>query len=245
MPISPKNQKIIWTQSAGRCAICKNPLLKKTSNDKLEFLGELAHIEGDKPAAKRYRSSQSEQERNDHKNIILLCPNDHLLVDRDEVEYTVEKLKKIKESHLIFISNSTKSELSNVTFAELQVIVSYLVSSNKDYATNDSLEHITPKEKIDKNKISEANASLITMGMTRVKQVKDYLNTNPDVNFSERLKTRLANYYNEEKAKESDPNVLFENMLDYMSESSSDFKKIASALSVLTYFFETCDIFEK
>jgi len=152
MSISPKNQKIIWTQSAGRCAICKNPLLKTISNDKLEFLGELAHIEGDKPTAKRYRSSQSEEERNDHKNIMLLCPSDHLLIDRDDTEYTVEKLKKIKNEHLIFILNSTKAELSNVTFAELQVIVSYLVSSNKDYTTNDSLEHIPPKDKIDKNK---------------------------------------------------------------------------------------------
>jgi hypothetical protein len=245
MSISDKNQKIVWTQSAGMCAICKKKLLQTTSDNKIELLGQLAHIEGDKPDSKRYRSDQSDEERNNHKNIILLCPNDHLLVDRDSVEYTVEKLHSIKNDHLVYISNSIKGQLSNVTFAELQVIVSYLVSSNKDYDTNYSLEHITPKEKIDKNKLSEANAGLITMGMTRVKQVKDYLNTNPDVNFSERLRTRLVKYYNEEKAKESDPNILFDNLLSYMSEGSNDFKKKASALSVLTYFFETCDIFEK
>lgn len=245
MSISPKTIKIIWGQSAGFCAMCRKKLIETISNDAVEPLGEIAHIEGENTGSKRYNSNQTNTQRNNPKNLILLCPNDHSLVDRDDIEYTVDKLNEIKTAHLAFIASSIKSQLPNVTFAELQVIVSYLVSSNSTYDQNESLDHIAPKEKIDKNKLSVENANLIAMGMTRVKQVKDYLNTNPDVNFSERLRTRLTEYYNKEKEEESDPNVIFSNMLTYMSEESTDLKKQASALAVLTYFFETCDIFEK
>jgi hypothetical protein len=245
MSISSKNQKVIWGQSAGICSICKKKLIQTIANESLEPLGEIAHIEGENEGSKRYNPAQTIADRNDPKNLILLCPSDHTLIDRDDITYTVPVLYDLKEKHILFVLNATKAELQNVTFAELQVIVSYLVSNNTSFDVSTSFDHVTPKEKIDKNKLSNSNASLIAMGMTRVKQVKEYLNTNPDVDFSERLRSRLSEYYNEEKGRESDPNVIFSNMLDYMSEGSNDFKKRASALSVLTYFFETCDIFEK
>lgn len=245
MSITVKNQKVVWGQSAARCAMCKKPLIEVMSEGALEPLGEIAHIEGENAGSKRYNPNQTDQERNAPNNLLLLCPNDHTLIDRDEIEYTVEKLKKIKAEHLNFLAVSIKTELPNITFAELQVIVSYLVTSNSGFDQNDSLEHITPKEKIHKNDLSTENANLIAMGITRVKQVKDYLNTNPDVNFSERLRTHLSEYYNREKSEESDPNIIFSNMLDYMSGEPSNFKRKAGALAVITYFFETCDIFEK
>lgn len=243
--IETKDQKIIWGQSAGMCAICKTRLIVTASKDSLEPIGEMAHIEGEKPKSKRYNPEQTDKERKSHKNLILLCPNDHTIIDRDDDEYTVQKLIKIKNEHILFVVNSIRAELPNLTFAELQVIVSFLVSPNASYDSNDSLNHITPKDKIDKNGLSPENANLITMGMSRVKQVKDYLNTNPDVSFSERLRSRLADYYNKLKKSQLDSNIIFSDMLCYMSEESSDFKKKAAALAVLTYFFETCDIFEK
>lgn len=245
MPVKLKDQNMVWGLNAGMCAICKEKLIKSASNNSLEHIGEIAHIEGENPTSKRYNSGQTEDERNNPKNLTLLCSNHHTLIDKDDVEYTVEKLMKIRGEHLLFVSNAIKSELPNVTFAELEVILSYLVSSNATYDIKDSLEHITPREKIDKNKLSAVNAGLIAMGITKVKQVKNYLNSNPDVDFSERLRTRLSEYYNQEKTKESDPNIIFSNMLNYMSGESNDFKRMAAALAVLTYFFETCDIFEK
>lgn len=245
MAISEKNHKVIWGQSAAMCAMCKKHLVEEVANQALEPIGEVAHIEGENPGSKRYNTEQTNLERNAPKNLILLCPNDHTHIDRDEVTYSVQELHRIKKEHLEFITKSIKVELPNVTFAEVQVVVSYLVSNGSEYDTVASLDHVTPKEKIDKNALSIENANLITMGMTRVRQVKDYLNTNPDVNFSERLRTKLSKHYNEEKEEELDPNNIFSNMLEYLSAGSNDFKTRAAALSVLTYFFETCDIFEK
>lgn len=245
MSISVPNQKIVWAQCAGKCAICKTELIEAITGNSLVLVGEMAHIEGEKPGAKRYNPGQSELERGSCENLILLCPTHHTLIDRDDIKYTVKLLKEIKAEHNAFISKSIKAELTNITFAELQVIVSYLVSPNIPFDVKDSLDHIAPKEKIDKNNLSSENAGLIAIGMTKVKQVKNYLNSNPDVNFSERLRTRLVICYNNEKSNESDSNVVFSSLLSYMSEGSRDFKKIASALAVLTYFFETCDIFEK
>lgn len=245
MAVSTKNQKIVCAESAGMCAICKKKLIETIAGDTKELLGEIAHIEGENTGSKRYNLNQSDKDRNSPGNLILLCPNDHTLIDRDDVTYTVEAIKGVKESHLNFISNSIKNELPNVTFAELQVAVSYLVSMDTPIIIDSSLEHLAPKEKINKNNLSAGNASLIAMGMARVRQVKDYLNTNPDVNFAERLRTRLSEYYKDLKKEEPDPNIIFTDMLDYIAEGSTDFRKKASALSILTYFFETCDIFEK
>ncbi len=243
--ISVKNTKLVWGESAGYCAKCKNRVIEKIAKGTLEPVGQLAHIEGEMPGSKRYNPNQSDNERNGHDNLILLCPNDHDLIDRDDVTYTVEVLHKMKKDHLRFVFNCIKSELPNITFAELEVVVNYLVSSDNNFTPDHSLDHITPQQKIDKNKLTNDNAILITMGMTRVKHVKEYLNNNPDVNFSERLRTKLSEYYTQAKIEESDTNILFENMIEYVSGNSVDIKKKAAAIAVMTYFFETCDIFEK
>jgi len=81
--------------------------------------------------------------------------------------------------------------------------------------------------------------------MLQVKQVKDYLNRNPDIQFAERLKAGFVDKYENlrNEGLESDP--LFYALLDFASNNSSDFKIKATGLSVLTYFFELCEVFEK
>ena len=65
------------------------------------MLGEMAHICGNKPGANRYDSNQTAIERSDYRNLILLCPTHHRLIDRKEKEafYTVEKLRGMKDAH--------------------------------------------------------------------------------------------------------------------------------------------------
>jgi len=52
----------------------------------------MAHICGDKPGANRHDAGQTDAERDDYQNLILLCPTHHTLIDRKENEsvYTVD-----------------------------------------------------------------------------------------------------------------------------------------------------------
>ena len=83
------------------------------------------------------------------------------------------------------------------------------------------------------------------MGMLQVKQVKDYLNKNPDIPFAERLKAGFVNRYMELKNEGLDSDALFYELLNFTSHNPYDFTSSAAGLSVLTYFFELCEVFEK
>lgn len=137
-----------------------------------------------------------------------------------------------------------KKEIINVTFSELNVVTKYLVSGQ--FISDDSYAIIPPKEKIKKNELSSTTEQLITMGLIQVKQVSQFIEKCPDIEFGERLKQGFIMEYkrlkNEECLKGDD---LFNALLDFASGRSNNFTNKAAGLSVLVYLFEKCDVFEK
>ena len=111
--ITEKSIKILWANSGNICAFpeCNiriTGLAEKTSYT----LGEMAHIKGNKHGSNRYDSDQSDKDRHDHTNLILLCPTHHTLIDKPENEsiYTVNQLKKIKKDHEASVAAKLKIE---------------------------------------------------------------------------------------------------------------------------------------
>lgn len=76
-------------------------------------LGEMAHIKGEKPGASRHDATQTQKERDDYKNLVLLCRNHHGEIDKPENEekFTVEILYKIKAEHETFIDSRLAAEV--------------------------------------------------------------------------------------------------------------------------------------
>lgn len=104
MVISQKSIKILWSAAGGRCAFpeCWERLCYHEAEQVAPYtLGEMAHICGDKPEANRHDPNQTDAERNDYRNLILLCPTHHTLIDRKENEavYTVAALHAMKDAH--------------------------------------------------------------------------------------------------------------------------------------------------
>ncbi|MFB2596131.1 HNH endonuclease [Paracoccus sp. p4-l81] len=104
MAITPKSVKILWSAAGGRCAFagCWERLCYHEAEDAAPYtLGEMAHICGDKPGANRHDEGQTDSQRDDYQNLILLCPTHHTLIDRKENEavYTVEILHSMKAEH--------------------------------------------------------------------------------------------------------------------------------------------------
>jgi len=102
MTISGKSIKILWSAAGGRCAFCWERLCFHEAKDAAPYtLGEMAHVCGDKPGANRHDPNQTDAERDDYQNLILLCPTHHRIIDRKENEavYTVAALHAMKAEH--------------------------------------------------------------------------------------------------------------------------------------------------
>lgn len=96
MAITPATIKKLFALSGNQCAFldCHQMLVLDST-----LIGEVCHIESNKPNGPRYNINQSEVERNGIENLLILCPTHHALIDSNVVTYTVEVLKKMKHEY--------------------------------------------------------------------------------------------------------------------------------------------------
>ncbi len=132
MAISQKSIKILWSAAGGRCAFpdCWERLCYHEAEGAAPYtLGEMAHICGDKPGANRHNPNQTDAERDDYQNLILLCPTHHTLIDREENEsiYTAAALHEMKAAHEVRVlerldkdESPTKAELARKILPHLE-----------------------------------------------------------------------------------------------------------------------------
>lgn len=104
MAVKAKFKYMLWAASRGECAFegCSERICIPEAEGVAPFLlGEVAHICGKNSGSNRYDAKQTDAMRDDLKNLILLCPNHHRLIDLKENEsiYTVAKLRKMKAEH--------------------------------------------------------------------------------------------------------------------------------------------------
>lgn len=121
--LTPKRDVVraLFARSGNRCAFpgCTAHLV----NERNLFVGQICHIEAAEPGGERYNPQQTDDERRDYPNLILMCYSHH--VETNDVEvYTVEILMQMKERHeRAFLSNPFKIDetlLYKVT-AEMEV----------------------------------------------------------------------------------------------------------------------------
>ena len=245
--MSDKDLKLLFMKSGGLCAIptCRKKLsIEKTdSGDDESIIGQMAHIKGEKPGSKRYDSTMSENERNGYGNRILLCSVCHKMIDDQDKEYTVEKIHKIKDEHEKWIDRILAQEITNITFVELEIITKYLTANNLEYKEN--YQFTNQIEKIKKNQLSENISRLIAMGVTQVKLVEQYIDSNLDPSYGERLRDGFVNEYIRLKNEGLQGDEMFYSLLAFSGGMTSDVKRSSAGLAVLSYFFEICEVFEK
>lgn len=241
--IKPSQIKLLWGKGQGRCAVCKENLIKSSQAGKEFQVGEMAHIEGENPGSARYNPDMTDDQRAAYENLILLCPTHHAEIDKDQHQYPVEKLKQIKTDHEKWVEDSLRSQLPEITFAELEVILKYLTDAPIPIE-DESITVVPPGRKIKKNDLSVGVGNLITIGMMQVKLVEDYLNKHPDAQFAARLSKGFVGKYDELRENGLWGDVLFYELFDFASYSSMDFRRRTAGLSVLVYFFEKCKVFE-
>lgn len=100
--IPEKEMKALIALSGGVCAFpeCNKRLIELgNADDDATFIGEMAHIVGDSHQGPRGDFPMSDEDRDKHTNLLLLCGDHHKIIDSQRRTYSVSVLRRIKEDH--------------------------------------------------------------------------------------------------------------------------------------------------
>ena len=100
--MNKKDLKILWGKAAGRCSICKLELVNFQNNI---TIGEMAHIIAKSPNGPR----GIENSIDSYDNLILLCPNHHREIDKNPLQWDIDRLRKVKQEHELWVTESLRS----------------------------------------------------------------------------------------------------------------------------------------
>jgi len=110
-PVREKDIKLLWGRAAGRCSICRQKVTQDIGLANAAIpLGEHAHIVGEKSGSARFNSVLTKDERDGYTNRILLCPNDHTVIDKSADDWPVERLHMAKADHELYVELTLGTE---------------------------------------------------------------------------------------------------------------------------------------
>ena len=148
MSISEKTKRMLITRSGGYCANpnCHQDLFPFFETGEITNIEELAHIIGQSEKGPRGKHKLKLAERDEYKNIIVLCPNCHRKIDKNPKLYPDKTLIDWKSNHESAISNCFNVPiLPNRN--SLRILIDALLRENKlihetysiesDFAKND------------------------------------------------------------------------------------------------------------
>lgn len=99
MAISTTDRKLLWARSGGFCAKCRRLLTEEVKGDqRLVVIGVEAHIVSGRTGGPRYRRLPP-AEVDSYTNLILLCPDDHTLIDKRPDLFPEDVLHDLKMDH--------------------------------------------------------------------------------------------------------------------------------------------------
>src|SRR3954464_9635605 len=100
MAITDATRKRLWGRSGLRCAYCRNRIILPSDDATGEILiGIECHVRAQSPGGPRYDPTLNAEAVDAFENLLILCPNDHTVVDRDLTTFTVERLLELKRAH--------------------------------------------------------------------------------------------------------------------------------------------------
>lgn len=137
-------------------------------------------------------------------------------------------------------------EMPYVSFDELDIVTKFILGMQPaSQEINFNITDIT--QKISKNNLTQEVHFLLIMGMVKVKEVHLFIEVNavlrPD--FPEKLKAGFVTEYQRLLKADIRGDALFESLHKFSCGNSSDLKKTAAGLAVLSYLFERCEVFER
>lgn len=122
--LTAKEKRQLAVLSGHKCSFpgCEQNLMLNGSS----FIGQLSSIEAVHPNGPRYNPSKNEDELHNIENYLLLCPNHHMIIDRQPEIYSTEWLIRARKDHLqkiseILFSSQTPTEVKLDTQVEISL----------------------------------------------------------------------------------------------------------------------------
>lgn len=256
MSVSYPTKLILAYRSGDCCALpdCRRHLLQNSDGGNLINVGEAAHIAGERggkgtgrPSA-RFDSNMTNKERNHYNNLIYLCRTCHRKIDSipGERDYPVERLQKIKVDHEKKVREAIADAFAHVSFPELAEVTQWLQQVDLSQFTTD-FSLIPLEAKLKKNDLGNNSQFIITMGLSVAPLVTDFVESfsQTDLQFSDRLKFTFLEEYARLKKDGHNGDELFDLMCSFSQQGFREQTTKAAGLAVLTFLFETCEVFEK
>ena len=187
----------------------------------------------------------SDKERNSDDNLLVVCRPCHGKIDDQPLEYTTEKLRRIKSDHEAWVRAALDENMNDLTFPELHEVISRMIAAGAEPGGPPIIETILAlHKKIARNGLSQWTESMISAGLARVTLVSNCINESDDATLADRLKAGMALAYRRLRRKGLDGDELFAAMWRLAGDGNTDMKRSAAGLAVLVYFFEACEVFE-
>ena len=238
---------ILAFRSGGVCAFpkCGKHLTYDASVGADTYVGEAAHIRGEKLGAARYESTMTDAQRDSVHNLIYLCTDHHTIIDKVEADWPVSALLKLKDAHEKQVRQAMEEAFVDVAFPELEAAVCWV--SAQVPATNGSFDLTAPDEKIKKNSLSNGSRHIIAAGLMSRATVGEYVEAEAqlDPDFPERLKAGFLEEYYARRKEGHKGEELFELMCAFAQRGLRRQADKTAGIAVLIYLFEICDVFEK
>jgi hypothetical protein len=247
MAASYPTRIILAFRSGGVCAFpsCGKHLTYEAKVGDDTYVGEAAHIRGEKSTAARYDATMTEKERDDVHNLLYMCTDHHTVIDKIEADWPVDVLLALKEKHEAQVLQAMEDAFSEVAFPELQTAVSWVTTQPP--AADGAFDLLAPDEKIKKNALSNGARHIIAAGLTSRATVAGYVEaeTQLDPDFPERLKAGFLEEYFGQRKQGHKGDELFELMCAFAQRGLRKQTDRTAGIGVLVYLFEICDVFEK
>lgn len=238
---------ILAFRSGGVCAMpdCGKHLTYDSPSGGDTYVGEAAHIRGEKPKAARFDASMNDEERDHVDNLLYLCTDDHTIIDKVPQDWPTSLLMGIKIEHELKVRQAMEQAFADVAFPELQNAVAWV--SNQQPAIYGSFEITAPEEKIKKNALSNGTRHIIAAGLMSRETVSSYVEAEAqlDDDFPERLKAGFLEEYFKQRKQGHKGDELFELMCAFSQRGLRIQADRTAGIAVLVYLFEICDVFEK
>lgn len=155
---TPATKNRLFLLSGNQCAEpnCTRQLIAK---DGISITAKICHIEAASKGGARYNASMTDDERRHYNNLIMLCDEDHTIIDNieNESKYPVSLLKQWKKDHE---SRMLLDRLKTNPSLLKDAITAIANIDWEEVKEKESLKSFDPWEKISYNSIKR-NSSII------------------------------------------------------------------------------------
>lgn len=248
MSVTYPTRVLLAFRSGDHCAFpgCDRSLTIDGNSDNPIITGEAAHIEGERSDAARYNPAMTNDQRNHYNNLIYMCGDHHTQIDKQEKDFPVDKLLKIKTAHEQKVREAMNAAFADIGFPELALATAW-ISRYQPQNPSDTFLVIPPEDKIIKNKLTNTSRATIVMGLAVSQEVRAFVEQEAkiEVDFPEKLKSGFLEEYYRLRRDGIKGDELFDLMCQFAQQGMKTQTQRSAGLAALIYLFETCEVFEK